>query len=35
MLDMLFLGVIVLFFLMAIGYVHFCDHLSSVDKRPH
>jgi hypothetical protein len=31
MLDMLFVGLIVMFFLVAIGYVHFCDRLSTVE----
>lgn len=35
MLDMLFVGLIVMFFLVAIGYVHFCDRLSAVEKHRH
>jgi hypothetical protein len=35
MLDLVFLGAIVLFFSVAIGYVHFCDRLRAEEKHRH
>ena len=35
MLDIVFVGAIVLFFSVAIGYVHFCDRLRTEQKQRH
>jgi hypothetical protein len=36
MLDLVFVGLIALFFSIAIGYVHFCDRLKKIgEERRH